>query len=96
MAAPQWKALIVSMAKSFPKRSAQTGRDRQLDDFAKSAISLAALINIFSDDTTDALAAEGWTSNHSDALKAAVIRAAECAGKAKRLGRPVTPSILAR
>ena len=67
-----------------PKRSAQIGRDRQLADFAKYSNSLANLINLFFLDTTNALAAEGWTSDHSDALKAAVIRAAECAQKAKR------------
>jgi hypothetical protein len=61
--------------------------DLQLDKVAASARRLVGLIDAFFWKTVDALDAEGWNSGQTFALRAELVRMANCAERAKRRDR---------
>jgi len=58
--------------------------DLQLEKVAASARHLVGLIDAFFWKTVDALDAEGWNSGQTFALRAELIRVANCAERAKQ------------
>jgi hypothetical protein len=62
----------------------QARSELQLEEFAESARRVVQLIDAFLEPTIDALAAEGWNSGQTFALRAELARAAECAEGIKR------------
>ena len=62
-------------------------RDLQLEELSNSAQRLVWLIDAFFRQTVDALDAKGWNSGQTFALRAELVRAANCAERAKRRGR---------
>jgi hypothetical protein len=65
----------------------QARSELQLEEFAESARRLVRLVDAFLEPTIDALAAEGWNSGQTFALRAELARAAECAEGIKRQDR---------
>jgi hypothetical protein len=61
--------------------------DLQLEKVAASARRLVGLIDAFFWKTVDALDAEGWNSGQTFALRAELVRVANCAERAKLRGR---------
>jgi hypothetical protein len=60
--------------------------DLQLEKVAASARRLVGLVDAFFAKTVDALDAEGWNSGQTFALRAELVRIANCAKRAKHRG----------
>jgi hypothetical protein len=61
--------------------------DLQFEEVVESAQRLVCLIDGFFRQTVDALDAEGWNSGQTFALRAELVRVANCAERAKRRGQ---------
>ena len=69
----------------------EEGADLQLEEITELAQRLAWLIDSFLRHTVDALHAEGWNSGQTFALRAELVRVANCAERAKRRGGTFLP-----
>ena len=69
-----------------PQWNEEASRDLQLEEFAVSAQHLVRLIDALNQQTVAALAAEGWKSEQSVALRGKLAQAARYADRARRRG----------